>query len=415
MFRAADRAFRAAVIAAFMSLYSSGALPQPAPAPGASALTAEQLDQLVAPIALYPDPLIAQILMAATYPLEVVEADRWLRIPANAALKGDALTAALQRQPWDPSVKSLVPFPQLLRVMDSNLHWTEQLGDAFLAQQADVMDAVQRLRQRAQAAGSLASTPQQTVSIQDQEITIEPASPDVVYVPDYNPWCIYGDWADADYPPFYFGNWGGYCGSADYLMVFGAGFYPFGFWGWGHFNWRQHHIRIDHNRYQQFRTGHEPPGEIWQHDPAHRHGVPYRDPATAAHFLGAANAARREPRGYAPAPAVGPAHPAVGPAPEVIGRPPPGLTVPQRSLPPAFEFIDRGAQVRGEAARGLSSRMAPVPSFHAAPMPSFHGGGGTGGGGMGGGGTGGGGMGGGGFRGGGMGGGGFHGGSGGRR
>ena len=164
MFRAADRAFRAAVIAAFMSLYSSGALPQPAPAPGASALTAEQLDQLVAPIALYPDPLIAQILMAATYPLEVVEADRWLRIPANAALKGDALTAALQQQPWDPSVKSLVPFPQLLRMMDSNLHWTEQLGDAFLAQQADVMDAVQRLRQRAQAAGSLASTPQQTVS-----------------------------------------------------------------------------------------------------------------------------------------------------------------------------------------------------------------------------------------------------------
>ncbi len=372
-------------IAALMSLYSSSAAPQPA-ATGTAPLTAAQIDRLVAPIALYPDPLIAQILMAATYPLEVVEADRWLQIPANAALKGDALTAALQQQPWDPSIKSLVPFPQLLRVMDSNLQWTEQLGDAFLAQQADVMDAVQRLRQRAQAAGSLASTPQQTVSTEDQEIMIEPANPDVVYVPDYNPWCIYGDWADPDYPPFYFGNWAGYCGPADYLMAFGAGFYPFGFWGWDYFNWRQHHIRIDHERFQHFRTGHEPPGGIWQHDPAHRHGVPYRDPATAARFLSAANAARREPRGFAPAPAAVPAAkpqvPSVGRAPAAIGRPAPSLAVPQHPLPPAFESLDRGGQVRGEAARGFSSRMAPAlgmpaapaPSFHAAPMPSFQGG-----------------------------------------
>jgi hypothetical protein len=387
MSRIADQAWRAAVvgIAALMSLYSSSATPQPAAATGAVPLTAAQVDRLVAPIALYPDPLIAQILMAATYPLEVVEADRWLQTPANAALKGDVLTAALQQQPWDPSIKSLVPFPQLLRVMDSNLQWTEQLGDAFLAQQADVMDTVQRLRQRAQAAGSLASTPQQTVSTEDREIMIEPARPDVVYVPDYNPWCTYGDWADPDYPPFYFGNWAGYCGPADYLMAFGAGFYPFGFWGWGYFNWRQHHIRIDHDRFQHFRTGHEPPGGIWQHDPAHRHGVPYRNSATAARFLGAANAARREPRGFAPAPAVVPAAkpqvPSVGRAPAVISRPAPSLAVPQRPLPPAFESLDRGAQVRGEAARGFSSRMAPVPSFHAAPMPSFQGGGGIGGGG----------------------------------
>ena len=131
------------------------AAPQPAPpAPGGPPLTAEQLDQLVAPIALYSDPLVAQIMMAATYPLEVVEADRWLQIPANTALKGDALTATLQQQTWDPSVKSLVPFPQLLHMMDSNLGWTEQLGDAFLAQQADVMDAVQRLRQRDLDSGS---------------------------------------------------------------------------------------------------------------------------------------------------------------------------------------------------------------------------------------------------------------------
>ncbi len=152
-------------IIAVMVLVPLTAAPQPAPAvPSGPALTAEQLDQLVAPIALYPDPLVAQIMMAATYPLEVVEADRWLQIPVNTALKGDALTAALQQQTWDPSVKSLIPFPHLLHMMDSNLGWTEQLGDAFLAQQADVMDAVQRLRQRAKAEGSLASTPQQTVS-----------------------------------------------------------------------------------------------------------------------------------------------------------------------------------------------------------------------------------------------------------
>jgi hypothetical protein len=393
MFYPADRAWKTALgaIVAFIGLYSLTAMSQPVPARSASPLTAEQVDQLVAPIALYPDPLVAQILMAATYPLEVVEADRWLQIPANAALKGDTLTAALQQQPWDPSIKSLVPFPQLLHMMDANLQWTEQLGDAFLAQQADVMDAVQRLRKRAQAAGALGSTPQQTVSTEDQEIMIEPASPDIIYVPTYNPWCVYGVWPDADYPPFYFGSWAGECVPADSIITFDLGVYPpFGFWAWGYFNWRQHQIRIDHNRYQQFHTVHEPPG-IWQHDPAHRHGVPYRDPGTAARFLGPASAARREPREFAPAPAVAPAAkpqvPSIGRAPAAISRPAAGLSVPQRSLPPAFESFGGGAQVRGEAARGFSSRMAPAPSFQAAPMPSggapmpsggggFHGGGG---------------------------------------
>ncbi len=384
MFYSANRAWRAGAgaIVALIGLYSLTAISQSVPARGASPLTAEQVDQLVAPIALYPDPLVAQILMAATYPLEVVEADRWLQIPANAALKGDALTAALQQLPWDPSIKSLVPFPQLLHMMDANLQWTEQLGDAFLAQQADVMDAVQRLRKRAQAAGALASTPQQTVSTEDQEIMIEPASADIVHVPTYNPWCVYGAWPDADYPPFYFGSWAGECVPADSIITFDLGVYPpFGFWAWGYFNWRHHQIRIEHNRFQQFHTGHEPPGGIWQHDPAHRHGVPYRDPGTTARFLGPASAARREPRGFAPAPAVAPAAkpqvPSVGRAPPAISRPAPGLSVPQRPLPPAFESFGGGAQVRGEAARGFSSRMAPAPSFQAAPMPSFHGGGGA--------------------------------------
>ncbi len=370
------------------SLLAAAAQPVPASAPASSPLTAAQLERLVAPIALYPDPLVAQILMAATYPLEIVEADRWLRIPANAALKGDALAAALQQQSWDPSVKSLVPFPHVLHMMDGNLDWTEQLGDAFLAQQADVMDAIQRLRQRAEAAKSLASTPQQMVSTEEQEIMIEPVNPEIVYVPAYNPWCVYGAWPYPDYPPFYFEPWDGYCVPADYLLAFGTGFYPFGFWAWGHFEWRHHVIRIDHDRFQRFQTGHEPPGGIWQHDPAHRHGVPYRDPATAARFLGPAGAARGY-RGFAPAvtPSVKPAAPPTGhgPAYPSAGHgpayPTPSLVAPQRPVPPAFQSYGTGSQVRGESQRGFSSRMtAPAPSFHAAPMPSFHGGGGGGGG-----------------------------------
>ena len=363
MFSFADRVHGLAVVGVvvLMGFYGSTAAAQPASATGTSLRSAAQLDQLVAPIALYPDPLVAQILMAATYPAEVVEADRWLQNPANAALNRDALTAALQQQSWDPSVKSLVSFPQLLHMMDANLQWTEQLGDAFLAQPADIMDAVQGLRQRAQAADALASTPQLMVSTDDQEIMIESANAEIVYVPVYNPWCIYGAWPYPDYPPFYFGTWAGACVPADSTIAFDAGIYPlFGFWAWAAFDWRHHLIRIDRERFQRFRTGHEPPGGIWRHDPTHRLGVPYRDPITAGRFSGQANAPRRESRGYAPLPAR-------------VGQP-----VPQRQLPHAFESFGSGARVRGEAARGLSSRMAPalppaMPSFHAAPaMPSFH-------------------------------------------
>jgi hypothetical protein len=361
-----------------MVLFPLTAAPQPVPAVASGpALTAAQLDQLVAPIALYPDPIVAQIMMAATYPLEVVEADRWLQIPANTALKGDALTAALQQEPWDPSVKSIVSFPQLLHMMDSNLGWTEQLGDAFLAQQADVMDAVQRLRQRAKAAGSLASTPQQTISTQDQEIMIEPANPEIVYIPAYNPWCAYGPWPYPDYPPFYFGTWAGNCVAADAFLAFDVGIYPpFGFWAWGTFDWRRHHIRVDHDRFQRFHGGREPPGGIWQHDPTHRHGVPYRDPGAAARFLGPAAATRRDFRGFAPAPAAvsnaRTAAPLVGRAPAAVGPRSAIPAAPLRPVPPAFESFGRGAQIRGEATRGFSSRMTPAPSIHTAPAPSFH-------------------------------------------
>src|SRR6202051_1378387 len=196
----------AALMIGMMSLMPLGASAQPVPAtqpapetPQQSALSEAQLDQLTAAIALYSDPLIGQVLTAATYPLEVVEAHRWLQDPANAALKGDQLAAALQEQSWDLSVKSLVPFPQILQMMDSNLEWTERIGDAFLPQRDAVMDSIQRLRHRAAAAGSLTSTPQQTVSTEDQDIAIEPANPDVVYVPYYNPDVIYGPWPWPDY------------------------------------------------------------------------------------------------------------------------------------------------------------------------------------------------------------------------
>src|SRR5579859_957813 len=170
--------------------------PQPdqGPPPAARQYTQAELDQLLAPIALYPDPLVAQILMAATYPLEVVAADRWIQDPQNAALKDGALQSAVEQEPWDPSVKSLAQFPRVLKMMDNDLDWMERLGDAFLADQAAVMDSVQRLRHRAQAAGKLDTTSQMIVSQAGPAIEIEPPMPDEVYVPVYDPNAVYGPW-----------------------------------------------------------------------------------------------------------------------------------------------------------------------------------------------------------------------------
>src|SRR5262245_22097196 len=180
--------------------------------PSSQQLSQGQLDQLVAPIALYPDPLLTQVLMASTYPLEVVEAARWSH--DNPGVTGSALQNAMQAQSWDPSVKALTAVPQTLQMMSDKLDWTQQLGDAFLAQQRDVMDAVQNLRAQAQAAGNLQSTPQQRVTTAPapqgvasasmrQPIVIEPTDPDVYYVPVYNPALAYGAWQYPAYPPFY--------------------------------------------------------------------------------------------------------------------------------------------------------------------------------------------------------------------
>ncbi len=180
---------------------------QDAPTPSRT-FTQQELDQMLAPIALYPDSLLSQILMASTYPLEVVEAARWSR--ANPNLKGDEAVRAVEQNTWDPSVKSIVAFPQILQMMDEKLGWTERLGDAFLSQQALVMDTVQNLRQKAYEVGNLKSTDQVRVAQQGQTIVIEPTRPEVIYVPYYDPLVVYGPWWWPAYPPVYWAPWPGY-------------------------------------------------------------------------------------------------------------------------------------------------------------------------------------------------------------
>jgi hypothetical protein len=257
----------------------------------------EELDQILAPIALYPDSLVAQILMASTYPLEVVQADRFAK--QNASLKGEALTKALESQSWDPSVKSLVNFPQVLTMMSEKLDWTQKLGDAFLAQQKPVMDTIQSLRAKAQAAGNLKTTKEQTVIVEQKIIKIESASPQVIYVPTYNPTVVYGAWAYPAYPPYsYYPP--GYVATS--MFAFGAGVAMGAAWGyaWGNSNWSGGDVDIDVNRNtninnninrDQAKQKLQERGQInqkgqgnWQHNAEHRKGVAYRDQGTAQKF-----------------------------------------------------------------------------------------------------------------------------------
>ena len=261
----------------------------PATAPAAPLPSSGQLEQLLAPIALYPDPLLAQILAASTYPLEVVEAARWVKTPANQKLTGDALTNALQAQSWDPSIKALVPFPRVLENMSDQLQWTEQLGNAFLAQQADVMAAVQSLRREAMAAGNLKQTRQCRCVIQTsgETISILPAEPQVVCVPVYSP-SVYGAWRSPAYPPYSFPVPVGFAYEPGFWIGFGppivlASFGPL--WGWGSVDWGHHDIAVDPGRYALAAGGHASfSGGAWVHDPAHRGGVGYADAGTRARF-----------------------------------------------------------------------------------------------------------------------------------
>ena len=214
--------------------------------------TAEQLDALLAPIALYPDQLLTQILMASAYPLQIVEAYRWQQEPANSKLTGDALATALQAQSWDPSVKSLVPFPQVLSTMNDKLDWVQQLGYAVENQESDVLASVQRLRKQAQQAGQLQTNAQQVVSVEDQAIIIAPAQPNVVYVPVYNPTVVYGAWPYPAYPPVYWPPPPGYALAAG--IAFGVGVaVTASLWGWARPGWGyggyHGNINVNVNRY----------------------------------------------------------------------------------------------------------------------------------------------------------------------
>ncbi len=276
---------------------SAPAPPSTPPADDRKLMKPEQLDQLLAPIALYPDALLSQVLIATSYPLEIVEADRWVK--ANTTLKGDAAVAAVKDKTWDVSVMSLVAFPSVLTQLSDHLDWTQNLGDAMIAQEADVAASIQRLRARAADAGNLKTSPQQTVTTQgagpERTIVIEPASPDVVYVPSYNPTWAYGTWPYPAYPPTYYPPPAGY-GYGTALtsgILWGVGIAAtaamFSSWNWNNWYRGSSYVNVNANRAVNIdrnfdRNRYVNNNNRWQHDPGHRRGVAYRDNATRQQF-----------------------------------------------------------------------------------------------------------------------------------
>jgi hypothetical protein len=279
----------------------------------------EQLDSLVAPIALYPDPLLAQCLAAATYPLELIQLQQWLG--KNKSLKDKALADAVAKEPWDASVQALAALPDVVNRLANDIQWTTDLGNAFLAQQSDVMDAVQRMRKKAQEKGTLKTTEQQTVETRvvekKQVVVIQPSSPDVIYVPSYDPFVVWGP-LYYPYPPIYYPPAGYYAAGLALSFGFGVmmGAFWGGGWGWG-CGWGNNDITINRNnnfnrntnvgggrnnigggnRASQLpsrggnlgganRPSTLPGSDRWQHNPAHRGGAPYRDRTTADRFGG---------------------------------------------------------------------------------------------------------------------------------
>lgn len=373
----------------------------------------EELEQIVAPIALYPDSLLSQVLMASTYPLEVVQAERWTQ--QNKSLKDDALATELEKQTWDPSVKSLVNFPQVLTMMSQKLDWTQKLGDAFLAQQKDVMDTVQRLRQKAQGEGTLESTDTQVVNTEQDKIIIEYADPKVVYVPTYDPAVVYGTWPYPAYPPNYYSP-PGYTSAAPWV-TFTAGMA----WGyaWGHCDWDNEDVDIDVDQNVDFNQNidrdkyaerFKETGQFgdrrgtWQHNPQNRKGVAYRDQATAQKFnrlasndsiqsreafRGRTEQGRRELAAgggdsFRDRPSTG----------QMTSRPGDGIGTRDLSRPSAgdfsssyssgrgsaFEGIDRGSTARTYSNRGSASRQGMARSSSSRSFGGSRGGGGRGGG-----------------------------------
>lgn len=378
---------------------------------GGKPFTNEQLDQILAPIALYPDALLAQTLMAASYPLEVVEAARWSK--ANSSLKGDAAVAAVKDKSWDVSVKSLVAFPQVLTQLSDHLDWMQKVGDAMIAQQQDVADSIQRLRAKAADAGNLQNSKEQTVTSQgsgaERTIVIAPANPEVIYVPAYNPNTVYGTWPYPSYPPTYYPPPPGYGYGSALLrgLMFGVGIAAagaiFGGWNWGRGN---SYVNVNVNRAvnidRNFNVNNINNGR-WQHEPIHRRGVAYRDPATRQRFNQTRPGAdqRQEFRGRLdnqsrpqpearPNPANRPGGGGAAQRPNVTNRAAGGQHPNFQNHAgasrggSAIRGVDNGQQVNREAARGRAqqSRAATHPSGGASGARAGGGGGRAGGGGQ---------------------------------
>jgi Protein of unknown function (DUF3300) len=277
--------------------------PQPSsqqPAPNAPRLPPQDLSNLVAPVALYPDMLLSQVLAASTYPAEITEAQQWMQ--GNPGLRGQQLVEAAKQQPWDPSVQALVAFPQVMNMLTRDIQWTTDLGNAFLSQQADVMDAIQRLRASARDNGRLVNTPQQRVTYEQQNgqnaIVIQPTDPQMVYPPIYNPVYVWGPPVYGYYPPL------GYPGPGlgisyavgTFLGGLFAGLLSFGGWGWG-LSWLSHGLFLNGLFFSHFGfhgySGYGFHGgygyasrAAWVHNPSHRMGVPYGNHYAGSHFGG---------------------------------------------------------------------------------------------------------------------------------
>ena len=345
-------------------------------------LSEAEIEQLVAPIALHPDALLSQILMASTYPLEVVEAARWVK--ANPDVKDDALEAAMAEQDWDPSVQVMTSYPTVLEMMNAELSWTQQLGDAFLGQQQDVLAAVQKLREQAKEAGNLESNEQ--ITYKEEQVTTEsgsttsvivaePAKPDVVYVPVYDPTVVYGAWRYPAYPPYYYYPPG--YNVARGVFWFSVGYAVGNNW-WGGCNWGHNKVNINVNVYNKNRyTKNKINNPNWGHNPKHRKAVPYRNQKVAREygkrpqnmqniksreqFRGRAEAGRRDlakqPAAQRPAKRPAAKAPAKRPAAKAPAKRPAQARRPQqRKQPAAYKGIGNGNKVKRQSARGKQSR-----------------------------------------------------------
>ncbi len=355
-------------LAAFL-LALAGAVPAVAHADVTpeSLYTQAELDQMLAPIALYPDELLAQVLMAATYPLEVVQAARWSR--ANPQLGGEDAVRAVEDMDWDPSVKSLVAFPQVLAMMDEQLEWTERLGEAFLGDESRAADSVQRLRRAAWEAGNLRSSDEVAVTSDGGEILIAPSAPEVVYVPYYDPNVVYGTWWWPEAPPVYWAPWPGYVWVSPYFawsigIPVGIDFF------YGGFDWRRHHVRVHDRRPFYAHPDRDWRSGDWRHDPDHRRGVPYRNPLLRTEY-GVWPGGRRDAHsGFFPAQPSQAVQPQAAPrASAPLARPAPGVPSSRQSAP-AAPFARPSTPAAPSASPSLSPRT--MPSYRAvrpAPEP----------------------------------------------